>query len=423
MKVMLFQPDTFGHHVTLYLRHIAREVLRRGWDFHLVTTRGVLDSPAFSTVASECGNRLRISFIPEESDPWKKPKRAKLLLFKFRRYRAFARAYSCWSGEQKPDVVLVEHLDRCDRPLALLGSPFGETPFVGLLMGPRFHHRRMGILGPGTRRDWFHAWLLRRLLQIPTLRSVLAIDESLVHYASEAELPGASKLLYLPDAASVSPRLSHDVARRRFGILSGQLVVLAYGVLAERKGVAELITALADPSCQPNVVALIAGSQDPFVQHLLSSELAQKLRSDGRLIEVPGFLDDAGQNAVFSAADVAWLGYRGFYGMSGVLVQSCAMGLPVVACREGVIGWLTRKHELGVAVDSTDIDQVILALNRLAKDPTLRGSCGENGRRMAERHDPSNFASTICDALAAAVPGGAGDCAADHTRRDGYPIA
>ncbi len=404
MRVMIFQPDLGGHHMILYVRHIAREVLRRGWNLHLVTTYGAPDHPAFPVLAQECGDRLEVSFIPDARYPTEKPTPVNHLAFQFRQHRLFARAYAALTPEQKPDVIFVENVDHCEKPMSLLGSPFGDTPFVGLLMDARFHHRRMGVQGSGTRRDWLHEWLFRRLVRIPTLRALMVIDEPLAEFARRTGFPGAQKVRHVHDAASMRGAVSREEARHSLGIRPDQIVVLVYGLLAERKGVAELLSALSHASCPPTVVVLLAGMQDASVRSLLASDLAQQLRVKGRLNEVPEFLDDAREHAVFRASDIAWLGYRGFYGMSGVLVQAGAMSLPVIACSQGIIGWLARKHQLGVVVDSSDVGQVVSAITQLALDPAARWLYGENGRRMAERHAPSRFAAVICDALADAVP-------------------
>jgi glycosyltransferase involved in cell wall biosynthesis len=409
MKVMIFQPDPGGHHMILYLRHIAREVVRRGWALHLVTTRAALRHPAYPVVMAECGGQLQTSLIPDAEYPAERPTAMKLLAFQVRQLRHFARAYAELSPGDNPDVVYLENLDHCDKALALLGSPFGDTPFLGLQMAVRFHHRRMGVVSPSTRQDRLYEWLFQRLLRIPTMHALLTIDEPLVEYAHRNWSRG-EKVRFVPDAAAMEGTLTREEARHSLDIHPGQVVVLAYGALSARKGVAELLNALADPSCPRNVVALLAGVQDTSIQALLASDSVRRLRAEGRLIEAPGFQDDAREYAAFRASDIVWLGYRGFYGMSGVLVQAGAMALPVIACSEGLIGWLARKHELGVVVDSGDVRQAVQAISRLATDPAFRARYGTSGRRMAERHTPSHFARAVCDALVDAVPArGAGE--------------
>jgi glycosyltransferase involved in cell wall biosynthesis len=402
MNVMIFQPEARGHHMILYLRHIAREVVRRGWNLHLVTTREATEHPAYGVVQGESGARMKTSIIPDARYPRANPAAHNLLAFQFRQHRTFAAAYRRLAVDERPDVVFVENLDHCDKALSLLGSPFGDTPLVALLMAVRFHHRRMAVQGATTRQDRVYEWLFRRILAVDTLRSLAVIDEALVEYAQQGGYTGLDKVRFVPDAASLSGSESREAARQLVGLRPEQLGVLVYGGLSERKGLDALLAAGADAQCPQHVVLVLAGAQDAKVQGLLAGPDAQRLRAQGRLIELPYFLDDAAEYRVFRAADVVWLGYRGFPGMSGVLVQAATMGLPIVACREGIIGWVTARYGVGEIVDVARGSEVLSALARLAADPALRTAYGTNGQRMAERHAPERFGGAIADALAEA---------------------
>jgi len=400
MNVMVFQPEARGHHMILYLRHIAREAVRRGWRLHLVTTHEATSHPAYRVVKGECGDRMTTSPVPDARYPRENPTALSLLAFQLRQHRIFAMAYRRLAATDRPDVVLVENLDHCDKAISLLGSPFGDAPFVGLQMAVRFHHRRMGVRGGASRQDRMYEWLFRRLLRVPTLRSLVVIDEALAEYTQRAHLAEKEKVRFVPDAASLSGKESREQTRQALGLLAEQVGVLVYGALSERKGLAELLAAVADERCPERIVLVLAGVRDAHVDDLLGGADARRLRAEGRLIDIPGFLDDAGEFRVFRAADVVWLGYRGFPGMSGVLVQAAVMGLPIIACAEGIIGWLAARYGVGKVVDVSRKNEVLGALTRLASDPDLRLAYGERGRRMAERHAPERFAGAIADALA-----------------------
>ena len=119
------------------------------------------------------------------------------------------------------------------------------------------------------------------------------------------------------------------------------------------------------------------------------------MREAGRIYEMNRFLSDEEEHAVFRAADIAWLGYRGHYGQSAVLVQATMMGLPIIACDEGLIGWQVRVHGLGPTVNISDTRAVSEALSRLAHDRRFSASCGENGKGFSTSHGLDNFSRII----------------------------
>jgi glycosyltransferase involved in cell wall biosynthesis len=75
------------------------------------------------------------------------------------------------------------------------------------------------------------------------------------------------------------------------------------------------------------------------------------------------------------------------------------MGLPVIACEEGIIGWRTRKHQLGLSVAVDDLQAVVEAINRLARDRGLSDEFGRNGRRYSAGFSVDNFTRVVCDEL------------------------
>ena len=83
------------------------------------------------------------------------------------------------------------------------------------------------------------------------------------------------------------------------------------------------------------------------------------------------FVDAESEQMVFAASDVVWLGYRGHFAMSGVLVLAAKARRVIIATRYGLIGWHTRVKRLGITVDVEDISSVKDALIQLADPETL----------------------------------------------------
>jgi len=70
-----------------------------------------------------------------------------------------------------------------------------------------------------------------------------------------------------------------------------------------------------------------------------------------------------------------------------------------VACKEGIIGWLTKKYKLGIVIDINDEKTVTVGIKTIAEDQDLARRFGDNGRAFVRANTSEAFAGTICDAL------------------------
>lgn len=398
VKLMIVEPEAGGHHMILHVRLIARAALRRGWELQLLTTQEATQHSAYKIVCDECGQSLRTLIMPRVIFPANTPSAMRLLKYQFGLHAALRSAYRDLHLGDRPDIVYLINLDGVDKAIALIGSPFERTPFDGLHMGVRFHHRTMGVITPQKRNDRINEVLFRRLLRTASLKSLVTIDESLFDYMGQRSWASRKKVRYVPDATTLAnDALTYEQARYSLGIRSDQIVVLVFGAISLRKGIEQLLRAIADPHCSASVIVLLAGQQEPVVRDILARPEYQELLASRRIIEMPGFLNDEQEYFAFRVADVAWLGYHGFYGMSGVLVSAASLGIPVIACQEGVLGWMARKYRLGEIVDVSNEAGVIEAINELATNKDLRLRYGKNGLTISGRHSGKRFGEAICN--------------------------
>ncbi len=175
--------------------------------------------------------------------------------------------------------------------------------------------------------------------------------------------------------------------------MSDGMHVLVYGAINDRKGLFELVDALAqrtDGAHAPRLV--IAGAQDEDTR-------AQLQRAIARLTKAPVVLDrfisSETELDLFSVCDVVWLGYKGHYGMSGVLVQAFRFRKPVVATADGLIGWFCRTGELGPVIE----DLSSAAINRAIDDVLARREAPVVDGHMLERNTLSQFKETLRQAV------------------------
>jgi len=401
MRLLIVVPEAKGHHLALYTRLLLQEAVARGWAVTILTSKFGSEHSAFDLIAADHQEPPRTIVMP---DVRRSPNTGSTALFLsqlrlWNALRSACRENSQFSGF---DLIYCVNLDYFEKALSLFGSPFGNRPFTGMLMNPKFHRAPTG-LGPPSRADFVYRLMFKRLLAIRGLRRLLVIDGPFCDFCRQRRFAHADKISLVSDVGELSRLETRSSARASLGVASDAFVILVYGSLTRRKGIEQLLRAL-EKLGDPDVIVLVAGKPDEEVTTLLSSKHCRQMQESGQLLVRGEFHDDEAEVRVFSAATVVWLGYiGGAYGSSGVLYQAGSAGLPVISMADGLVGWSVRSHELGIALDASDATAVADALRRLRKDESLLREFGESGRRLARGHTGTAFATSICDALASCV--------------------
>lgn len=396
-NLLIIEPHMNGHH-GVYLRWIVRGALERDCRVLIGTFEDSLRHPIFEAIVEKCQGTPEVITLPTLSTDYMSNTGTGGLLRRELAYRKlFKQLYHKMLQRAWPDFVFLPFLDYCTYAIALIGSPFGRTPWGGIVMRPVFHYKEMGLIGPNSCLLRPKEILFLRMLKQKENRALFTIDPSFDRYIKNKGSAGAEKLHYLPNPTEIEGDMTKQEARRALDIPENAVVVLVYGAISLRKGVDVLLTAALEFSSEVHI--LFAGRQDPEVDCLLQSSMAKHLLISGRLHQMNKFLTDEEEYMAFKASDVAWLGYRNHYTMSGVLVQAGRLGLPVIACKEGLLGWLTQKHKLGVVVDTLDEKVVAEAINRLVSSKANLVCYGEAGKEYFSGHTADRFVTTIFESI------------------------
>lgn len=396
---LIIEPCFTGHH-SAYLHWIIPALVLERFSVVLATQKESLQHPGAKKILQQYGDVLEFEIIPGRIAslswlPW--PLRAINIVMSY--WLAFRATYLRTAHRRKIDMVVLPYLDYCTYALALLGSPFQSTRWCGIVMRPTFHYRSSGVHAPYSYLDKAKEYLFRRLCGI-SLGKVLTIDETL-YAALRAETPNAAKRIeYLPDPVRLPAKTDRSLARSALGIADDAAVIICFGSLTARKGVAELLHAANAANFPAHAHLLFAGRQDNDVRVLLSGALGTRLRSEGRLHEMNHYLTAEEEALIFAVSDIVWLGYVEHYQMSGVLVQAGAMGLPVIACQDGLIGWLTARHRTGIIVQVQYPDKVAAAIAQLLSLPEEMERLGKNGRIAYAEHTTGNAQAILRAAVA-----------------------
>jgi glycosyltransferase involved in cell wall biosynthesis len=402
MRIAIFEPEADGHHMASFVRAILAETSRRDWEVHLVTTERSTKHPAYQIVAREFGGKFQLHIMPDLVPDPKTPDFQRIFDH-FRRWKNYNTAYKKLIQKVKLDAIYMVNLDQADFAMGFKGSPFGQTPFVGSIMGRQFHGPEVGIKMQIGKRDAIFKPIYPRLLKIRTLKRLLCGDQSLIEYTHKLRMANHEKAFYHADIGPM-PIMNHvPPAREQLGIPADHKVLLAYGALSVRKGIGCLLDGFAHPDCPNNVSLLLAGRQDSEAEEAILAHLNQNPDDKNRIFQLKGFLDDEHQSLVFTASDAVWVGYLGWYGMSGVMIQAGTAKKPIIAMNEGLVGWLTEREGLGEICEIRNPAEVAQAIKRLFENPARLQGYIEAGIRFTADRTESAFGAGICDHLLAAV--------------------
>jgi glycosyltransferase involved in cell wall biosynthesis len=148
------------------------------------------------------------------------------------------------------------------------------------------------------------------------------------------------------------------------------------GSLSERKGLPELIRALASPALRARRWrATLAGDGrvDEFRRLALEVGIAER-------VEFPGWVDQAGVRAVCEPADVLVLPSHA-EGLAMSVLEGLSYGLAVITTPVGAHTEVIEPEVSGLFVPPGDVEALSAALARVIDDPALRARLGVGARR------------------------------------------
>ncbi len=186
-------------------------------------------------------------------------------------------------------------------------------------------------------------------------------------------VPGANiRCVYNP------VRIPDESAPGPFG--AANCHVLFLGQLGDRKGVADLIHALAAIRSQlPAIQLTCGGDGDPEAFRRLAVELGV-----GDVVAFPGWVvGPEKQQLMDRAACFILPSYH--EGLPMAMLEAMAAGVPVIATRVGGIPEAVTDGEEGFLVDPGDIRGLSQALLRILGDPPQRRMMSEKARAKARR--------------------------------------
>lgn len=201
---------------------------------------------------------------------------------------------------------------------------------------------------------------------------ILVLGEVWRRFVAEQVPAAAERIVILPNATRPArlPQVP-DPARVR---------ILFLGRVGERKGVPQLIDALARLAGDGCWHATIAGDGDVEAARARADAAGIASR-----VDLPGWVGPEAVETALAHADVLVLpSFDENLPMS--VIEGMAAGLAVIATPVGATEEIVRDGETGLLVPPGDVDALAAALARLVGDAALRERLGREARAFHGRH-------------------------------------
>ena len=204
----------------------------------------------------------------------------------------------------------------------------------------------------------------------------------------------------MPDPVQIYDRAEPQLEelRQSLGIDAGRQVFLLFGELTARKGIYEILDAveMLPPDLSQKLCLLLIGPLGREEKELVQARIVEITKS--RPIQIIGrheFVTDRDVQPYFQIADVILAPYQRHIGMSAILVRAAAAQKPVLSSDFGLMGEVTRRYGLGLAVDSTAPDEIAKGFSRFLLESPQSLCDRVQMKQFAERNNAEQYTKTI----------------------------
>lgn len=149
------------------------------------------------------------------------------------------------------------------------------------------------------------------------------------------------RLRYLPDPIEAHRLCDPSEAKRLLNLPAKARVISCIGMLDERKGVWELVTAFKRVAGKDAVLLLAGLARGPLAQTLPA------IVDDPAIVWFNRYFDESDMARYLSATDIMAVLYREHLGPSSMVLYAAQVGCQVIASEEGWIGRIVNERQLG----------------------------------------------------------------------------
>lgn len=374
MNILLIETESAGHHVALYLNKIIKNLLsiKKFKNITIVTTKSIKENKNYKFLNNSKINICVISDLP-------KPKRYNLFnlfIYQIRYYLNIKLIFKKLNKQGKVfDVIYVNTLDHFDKALSLFGSPFGDVKFCGFLNHIKFHHYYFGFQRKSI-LNLVEKFFFLKLLKIEKLKKIFVTNDFIKKYLKK-KIIDETKIIKVNEAIDIKKTklLSNQIFnfKKKYHLSKKEnFFILVYGAIRKDKGIDCLIKSISKKNYKKKIIIIIAGIFDYLIAEDLKSLQSNCRKCNFKIICLNQYIGLDLQNVLFAISDVVWLGYKKFFGSSGVYNLASIMKRPVLVNNTGVFKNINKKYKIGYNINilnSSDISKKIEILMNKKNKP------------------------------------------------------
>lgn len=402
---MLFDLSVRGHHPA-YIQHLIQYFLAASVPGRLVivvSPRFFEEHQAVVALAQELApKRVQFQAITQAEANRLGQRKTKLQRWRgaFQEWQLLLK----YARALRASHCLALYFDTCLRPLAL--SPPLPCPISGIYFRPTFHYLALphsAARSRGAKDQLQRLWeqgVWRLVGRRSQLHTVFSLDPFAVPQLNR--WLGEATAVHLPDPVVLAPTTVQRVAplRAQLGLDPKRRVALMFGALTPRKGVRQLLAAiaqLAPPEAQKLCLLLVGESNMTAALNQQIAEITQRLPV--QVVCHYEFVPEADVSAYFQLADIVLAPYQRHVGMSGILLQAAVAEKPVLSTDYGLMGELVHRYRLGLAVDSTCPAAIAQGLRQMLIQPLEALGDRAQMQTWATENSATRFAQVIFQSL------------------------
>lgn len=399
-SLVIVEPEVSGHHFALYLDAIVANIGDASHRIVILTGVRHRDHSIVRTFQEKWREKASVQFFESPVFPVS-PTPLTILRYQFQQYWSLRRAHKDLHLSSGSHVYLAQVT--CPVPFALFGSAFGSLSYSALHMhSPAAPPMRSGWKAKAKRL--VKGWTIGRMLKDRRFRHMFYINELTGPILAAFPADLRAKAVFVADCYYDTSGFDRAQARKELGIDDARFVLLAVGELSARKGVSRLLEAAARVWSRGQVpLCLLVGGSSEQLSLSDRARLTEHIQTPARCRFFDGFQPTSRLKLMFAAADAVWLGYEGFNEMSGTLMQSVEMGIPIVASTDGLIGFLANKYRLGPIIPAHGVANAVEAIESLYLDRSEYASYVQGCAEMKQAYSAVPFGATIASLLSRAV--------------------
>ena len=355
-SILIIESEFAGHYLTGYIKYVLRSLKNKKIKIILlVSDLSLKKGKGAIKILKEEKVDFEIKIFPYLDVV--NSSKFSLIKYQFLYYYKIKKEFKNLHNIYNFDHVFLSSIQRFDKVLAILGSPFKNINFSGVILGLKFHLKKHNFNYTET-NSFLSKFLFFKLLKIKNLKFLITNDFLFKKYINFQNNNLSKKLIFLHDPKEFRFKYKKNEARKFLNLNKKTFIILVYGAIIDSKGIVKLLN-IFNQNINFDLKVVIAGAQFGYIKNYLKKNYAKILVKKNKLRIIEGWQDEKTEAKLFYSADVIWIGYENYPFPSGVLYQSVLANKPSIISKNGFIHYLNKTYKIGYEVNINDPKEIL----------------------------------------------------------------